>query len=144
MAQPLVSIHERLGQWARQLRPRFPADSVRWSESRSTASFVAAARLSACPILVVDLGDRSLEGLEALGEAMIEAPSALALVLCPQPNEDVEVMARELGATLVLSGVTVPPVVEMLLRRWIPLAKRRMASAGWSQIFESGNRESVF
>jgi hypothetical protein len=144
MAQPLVITHERQGHWARQLWPRFPAGSIRWSESRSTRSIVATARLSPCPILVVDLGNRWLEGLEALGEAMFEVPSALALVLCPRPDADVETVARELGATLVLSGVTVPPVVESLLRRWIPLATRRMESAAWFPAIEATTPEFVF
>ena len=41
-------------------------------------------------------------------------------------------LARELGATLVLSGHVPPPVVAELLDRWLSLARRRTDADGWS------------
>lgn len=136
MTQSLVIIHERLGTWARQLRPRLAGSPVRWSESRSTASLVGAVRLSNCPVLLIDLADRPVQGLDDLGQAIIASPTALSLILDPSQSPEIAETARELGATLVLGGVVVPPVVENLLRRWIPLSIRRIEREGWSAPIE--------
>ena len=40
-------------------------------------------------------------------------------MLDPQAVPEVPILARELGATLVWSGVVVPPRVEALIRRWL-------------------------
>jgi hypothetical protein len=42
-------------------------------------------------------------------------------------------LARELGATHVLSGFVPPPEVAILLIRWITLARRYLESDGWSR-----------
>ena len=131
MARPLVIIHERQGSWSRRLRHRFDRSTVRWAETRSTSALVEASRRSACPMVVLDLGDhpeRSLEDLDALTTA---APDAFTLVLDPGSHPDVAPIARELGATLVLPGVVVPPEVAALLRRWLPLAGGRVLASGW-------------
>ena len=132
MPPPSIVIHERLGTWARQLRPRFGPDSIRWSESRTVDELTRVASEGPCPILVVDLGDRPEPGLRALIAGLAVAPQALSLVLDPNPGPDFAGLARDLGATLVLSGPVVPPRVVSLLHRWIPLAARRSEAAGWS------------
>lgn len=128
----LLVIHERLGNWGRQIRPR----AVRWParvvETRSTADLEAALTRSACPILLIDLGDRVRAGLEDLHRAVRTAPNALALVLDPKGRPEVAALARELGATVVLSGITTPPSVVALLTRWLPLARRRAEEDGWA------------
>jgi len=78
-------------------------------------------------IALIDLASRpysALEGLDALNQV---APDALTLVLDPQSVPEVPVLARELGATLVWSGVVVPPRVETLFRRWLTLLEQRPA-----------------
>jgi hypothetical protein len=132
MPQAQIIIHERLGTWARQLRPRFAGWPVRWSESPSTASLIRVIGQSSCPILVLNLGDRPIRGLDDLDQAISLAPSALSVVLDPSNESEVALLARELGATLVLGGVVVPPTVEKLLQRWIPLAIQRNEREGWS------------
>jgi hypothetical protein len=47
-------------------------------------------------------------------------------------RDEVATIARELGATLVLPGLVVPPEVERLLQRWLPIAKGRSEAEGWS------------
>jgi hypothetical protein len=136
MPQLQVIIHERLGRWAGQLRPRFQGWPIYWSETRSTASLVTASRLSTCPILVIDLSDRPLKGLEDLDQAVTAARSSLSIVLDPADNDEVATLARELGATVVLGGVVVPPVVESLLRRWIPIVTQRGKAEGRSPMIE--------
>ncbi len=64
---------------------------------------------------------------------MQAAPSGLSVVLDPSDQPEVALMARELGATLVLGGVVVPPTLEALLHRWIPLAIARSKSQSWSR-----------
>lgn len=128
---PLV-IHERLGTWTRQLRPRAASWPVRVVESRSSADLVAAAGRSACPILVLDLGDRPGPGLEDLDRVLQVATDALALVLDPRAHPPVAPLARELGATHVFSGPAPPPAVAELLGRWVPLAFRRAEADGWA------------
>jgi hypothetical protein len=132
MPAPSVIIHERVANWSRQLRPRFRGWPIRWSETRSAASLVRAAAGSACPILVVDLDRQPVRGLRDLDEALQVAPNALTLVLDPLDREEVAQVARELGATLVLTGPVVPPEVERLLHRWLPIARARSEAEGWS------------
>jgi hypothetical protein len=128
---PLV-IHERLGNWARQLRPRLAGWPVRLSESRSPADLEAAVAGTACPIVVIDASRRPRAALEDLDRAIRAAPRAMVLVLDPDGHEEVARLAREIGATHVLSGVITPPAVALLLARWIPLAQRRAEGDGWS------------
>lgn len=130
---PLI-IHERLNQWARQLRPRLAAWPIRLVESRSLADLEGALAGTACPILLIDLGQRPRAGLEELERATRLAPSALILVLDPEAHEGVALLARELGATHVYSGVVTPPAVARLIERWIVLAQRRTEADGWSSV----------
>jgi hypothetical protein len=134
----VVVIHERLGNWARQLRPRFLAWPIRWVETRSTADLEAALVGLACPVVLIDLGRRVRAGLEDLDRAAQTAPGALFLVLDPEPREGVATLARELGATHIFSGPVTPPEVARLLARWLPLAQRLAESDGWSSAPEPG------
>jgi hypothetical protein len=128
---PLV-VHERLGVWARQLRPRASAWGVRLIESRSKSDLEAALEGTVCPIAIIDLGDRPRTGLEDLESVMRLAPAALALVLDPREHSGVALLARQIGAAHVLSGETTPPVLLGLLTRWLPLARLRADADGWS------------
>ncbi len=136
MGPPLASlvlvIHERLGHWARQLRPRLSAWPVRLVETRSAADLEAAVAGRACPVVVIDLARRVRAGLEDLDRATRAAPNALVLVLDPEAHDGVALLARELGATHVIAGVATPPAVAGLLARWLPLAQRRDDRDGWS------------
>ena len=124
MAGLPVVIHERLGYWARHLRPRLAAWPIRWAETRSGSDLAAAVKGTACPILLIDLGKRPRAGLEDLDRALQAAPRALALVLDPGSHEGVAPLAREIGASHVISGVATPPAVVGLISRWLPLAQR--------------------
>lgn len=130
---PLI-IHERLGNWARQLRSRLSAWPVRLVESRSSADLEAALTGTACPIVVIDLDRRPPRaGLEDLERATRRAPAGLFLVLDPAAHEGVALLARELGATHVCSGVVTPPTAARLLERWIGIAQKRTEADGWSK-----------
>ena len=73
----------------------------------------------------------------AISEPRLEVnPSALSLVIDPVGYPGVAELGRELGATLMLSGVVVPPEVESILHRWLPIASHRMESGGWWPSFE--------
>src|SRR4051794_14238144 len=126
VASLAVVIHERLGIWARQLRPRLLAWPIRWVESRSSADLEAALAGMACPVVLIDLARRTRAGLEDLDRATWAAPNALILVLDPQAHEGVATLARELGATHVLSGPVTPPEIVQLVARWLPLAQRQV------------------
>lgn len=127
-----VVIHERLGTWARQLRPRLAGWPIHWVETRAAADLEAALRLGPCPILVLDLADRPRDSLADLGRAILATPNVLALVLDPGARPGIPLLARELGATHVLSGSAPPPAVAALLARWLPLARRRGEVDGWT------------
>jgi hypothetical protein len=127
-----IIFHERLANWSRQIRPRFRGWPIRWAETRSTTELVRSASLSAAPIFVIDFADRPRQGLEDLDAGLVAAPMALSLVLDPLSHDGLATTARELGATLVLSGVVVPPRVVALLQRWLPIARQRSESDGWS------------
>ena len=132
LADLTLVIHERRDTWARHLRPRLLAWPIRWAETRSAADLESALAGAACPIVVIDLARRVRAGLEDLDRAMQSAPTALVLVLDPAAHEGVSVLARELGATHVISGVATPPAVADLLARWLPLAQRQAEGEGWS------------
>jgi hypothetical protein len=132
----MVVLHERLGFWARHLRPRLLAWPIRWVETRSTADLEAALAGVACPIVLIDLGQRVRAGLEDLDRAAQAAPNGLFLVLDPGAHEGVATLARELGATQIVSGPVPPPEVAGLLTRWLPLAQRQSESDGWSKACE--------
>ncbi len=136
MPAPSVIIHERVANWSRQLRPRFQGCPIRWSETRSTADLTLAAAGSACPILVVDLDKHPARALRDLDEALQVAPGSMALVLDPMDRPEVAEVALEIGATIVLAGLVVPPEVERLLQRWLPIAKSRSEAEGWSAASE--------
>ena len=132
MASQLLVIHERICHWARLLRPRLVGPALRITETRSAADLEAALASVACPIVVIDLARRPRAGLDELDRALRVAPDALVLVLDPEAHEGVSLLAQELGATHVISGVATPPAVARLLARWLPLARRRTEAAGWS------------
>lgn len=141
MARVAVILHERLGNWTRQLRPRLSGLPVRWFETRSAADLEEAlGRPSlAHPVIVIDLGPRPIAGLHDLDLAAECSSDGLILVLDPQATEGISTVARELGATHVISGPVPPPVVARLLSRWVELAERRLGRAGW---FEPDDREA--
>ena len=136
MADFSVIIHERVANWSRQLRPRFQGWPIRWSETRSERDLVQTVARSNWPILIVELDRRHLQGLRELHEALQMAPNTLSLVLEPGNRPGVASIAREIGVTLVLTGVVVPPEVERLLQRWLPIATGRAAAEGWSATIE--------
>jgi hypothetical protein len=55
------------------------------------------------------------------------------LVLDPETDDGVADMARELGATHVISGFAPPPEVACLMDRWINMANRLADRVGWSR-----------
>ena len=55
------------------------------------------------------------------------------LVLDPEAHEGVSSLARELGATHVISGFIPPPEVARLIDRWISLTSSPAESEGWSR-----------
>jgi hypothetical protein len=80
---------------------------------------------------MIDLDERPASGLNDLQAALEVNPSTLSLVIDPIGRAEVVQLGRELGATLVLSGVVVPPEVEVLFHRWLPIASHRVESGGW-------------
>lgn len=128
-----VVLHERLGGWNRQLRPRLSEMPVRWFESRSTADLEGILDGVAFPIVLIDLAGQPLDGLEALDLVRTRTPGARVLVLDSGAGADRRELAYELGATLVHAGFAPPPFVAALIARWVALARHRTESAGWSR-----------
>jgi hypothetical protein len=128
-----VILHERLGNWNRQLRPRLQDRPIRWFETRSRADLGSLLTGLACPVVLIDLGRHPAEGLQDLVEVLDRAPDARVLVLDPEAHDHVADVARELGATHVASGSVPPPFVARLLARWIDLAQRHIERDGWSR-----------
>lgn len=128
-----VVLHERLGGWYRQLRPRLSEMPVRWFESRSTADLEGILQGLAFPIVLIDLARQPLDGLMALERVRDRTPGARTLVLDPEARAGVRELAYEMGATHVRSGFWPPPDVARLIARWIASAGYRTESAGWSR-----------
>lgn len=129
----LLIVHERLGRWARQIRPRVAGWPVRPVETRSADELAVACGRSACPIVVIDPGDRLRLALADLDRAARAAPDALILMLGGSSPPEFPLVAREMGATLVLPATTPPPRVLDLLARWLPLARARSEAGGWAE-----------
>jgi len=127
-----VVIHERLGYWARHLKPRLVGWPIALVETRSAADLEAALRATASPIVVIDVADRPLAAMGDLDRAMRTAPSALVLILDPRAHDGIAPVAFELGASHVLTGGVVPPAVAVFLTRWVRLAQTRNEADGWS------------
>jgi hypothetical protein len=126
-------IHERIGHWARQLRPRLADRSVRLVETRTWADLEDALRGPGIvfPIVVLDLGRRVKPALEDLDRARGLAPDALILVIDASNQPGLGLLARELGASHVFGGPIPPPVVSELIHRWLSLSERRAEASGW-------------
>jgi hypothetical protein len=128
-----VILHERLGNWARQLRPRLYDLPIRWFETRSIADLDPVLTGMASPVVLIDLGSRPSAGLLGLRAIRHRASDARVLVLDPEVHQEASGLARELGAAHVIPGFVPPPVVASLLRRWVKLAQWRIAHGGWSR-----------
>jgi hypothetical protein len=128
-----VILHERLGNWARQLRPRLHQQPIRWFETRSRADLDDVLTGLSLPVVLIDLGKNPAAGLKDLDRIVQRAPDARVLVLDPESHDEVAALARELGATHVASGFVPPPVVAGLLARWIMLSQRHFGRDGWSR-----------
>lgn len=132
MARVAVILHERLGTWAGQLRNRLVDRPVRWFETRSTADLDAAIVGVASPVVVIDLS-RNVAAVRDLDHLARVAPGARILVLDPEAHEALAAIARELGATEVISGFVPPPEVAQRIDRWIRLASEQIDREGWSR-----------
>ena len=139
-------LHGCLGKWARQLRPRLHDLPIRLIETRSRADLEAILTGLACPVVLIDPGKHVANGLIDIELVLTKAPDALVLVNNPESNPEVGSLARELGATHVLSGFVPPPHVACLLLRWILLARRQIEHDGWSRTSapESNSTEDHF
>jgi hypothetical protein len=129
----VVIVHERLGRWYRQLRPRLSDLPARWFEIRSPDDLGEVLEGLAFPVALIDLNRQPLDGLDALNLINTRAPGARTLVLDPDAHVGASDLARELGATHVCTGFAPPPLVADLIARWITLAGRGLDSAGWSR-----------
>jgi DNA-binding NarL/FixJ family response regulator len=128
-----VILHERLGNWIRQLRPRLYEQPVRWFESRSTRELEVLLTGLAFPVVLIDLGRHTAAGLKDLTLVSLRVPNARILALDPEGQAEVAVTARELGATHVFSGFVPPPVIAELMAHWITAARKGIELAGWSR-----------
>jgi hypothetical protein len=133
MGRVALILHERLGNWAAQLGPRLAGRPVRWFETRSAADLRDVLPGLGRPVVLIDLGSRTLEALGELDLVVSLAPGAHVLVLDPEARPEVAALARELGATHVLAGFVPPPAVASLIDRWIGLAVERQSREGWSR-----------
>jgi len=128
-----VILHERLGIWSAQLRPRLQGRPVHWIETRSSADLDTALLGLARAVVLIDLRRNVVDGLNDLDRVLSLSPGARVLVLDPEAHDGVAELARELGATHVISGFVPPPEVARLIDRWITLAELQIDRAGWSR-----------
>ena len=145
MEVPLI-LHERLGNWARQLRPRMHSLPIRWFETRSRADLEDVLTGLACPVVLIDPGKHVACGMLDLDLIRMRAPGSLVLMNQTEPDTQTATLARELGATHVLCGFVPPPEVAGLLTRWVLLARRLIERGGWSRSLspESSFPEDLF
>ena len=128
-----VVLHERLGNWSRQLQPRLHGRAIRWFETRTEADLDRVLAGRSCPISVVDLSGQPQDGLAAIDRIRCLAPGGLILALDSQGRDEICRTARHFGSTHVFSGAVPPPVVARLLSRWVDLASIRASRGGWAR-----------
>ena len=128
-----VILHERLGTWSAQLRPRVQGRPVHWIETRSATDLDKALLGLACPVVLIDLKRNVVQGLSDLDRLTRLFPGARVLVLDPEAHDGAAELARELGATHVITGFAPPPEVACLIDRWITLAELQTDRTGWSR-----------
>jgi CheY-like chemotaxis protein len=131
LAHVAVIVHERLGNWARQLRSRLHNLPVRWYETRTAADLDRVLTGLARPVVLLDLANRRTAGLQDLALILHKASDARVLVLDADALDEVRSLARELGATHVLSGFAPPPLIAEVMARWVALAHGRIEREGW-------------
>lgn len=140
MSRVGVIVHERLGNWARQLRPRLAAQHARMRETRSWPDLEAAIMGLAAPVAVFDLHRLGPVGLVHLDRLMERAGDAWVLVLDPTGDHARGRIARELGATHVITGAAPPSDVAALIGRWVVLAEQRIERGGWHRPLDADPR----
>ncbi|WP_165229146.1 hypothetical protein [Aquisphaera insulae] len=138
-----VILHERHDSWARQLRPRLAGRPVRWLQTRSPSDLKAAMSGLACPVVLIDLARDLAGGMAALDRLQEMDSSVRILVLDPDEVPGIRLLARELGATHVVSGFAPPPAIADLLDAWIAQAIRRAEHEGWSRRLEPEEPEDA-
>ena len=74
MTRMAVILHERLGTWSAQLRPRLQGRPVHWIETRSAADLDKALLGLACPVVLIDLKRNVVKGLSDLDRLMASFP----------------------------------------------------------------------
>ena len=89
-----VILHERRGNWARQLRPRLHNQPVRWFETRSRADLTGVLTGLACPVILIDLGRHPAAGLMDLDLVLRLVSDARVLVLDPGSHDEAAGLAR--------------------------------------------------
>ena len=85
MTRVAIVLHERLGTWAGQLRPRLQDRAVRWFETRSTKDLDEVLTGLASPVVLIDLARDPLEGLRDLDRAVTLAPGRGCWSSTPKP-----------------------------------------------------------
>src|SRR5271166_6135319 len=84
-----VILHERLGTWSAQLRPRLQGRPVHWIETRSATDLDKALLGLACPVVLIDLKRNVVKGLSDLDRSMRLFPGTRVLVLDPEAHDGV-------------------------------------------------------
>ncbi len=140
MSRVGVIVHERLGNWARQLRPRLPAQHARVRETRSWPDLETATRGLTAPVVVLDLDRFGSVGLAHLDRLIDRSGDALVLVIDPTGTPERAQIARELGATHVITGAAPPTDVAALIQRWVAIARDRIERGGWHRPIEADPR----
>ena len=117
-----VILHERLGNWNRQLRPRLHQHPVRWFESRSPADLEGFLEGLACPVILIDLGGSPSMASRRSASWPRGHPMRCRWSSTPEARSERRGLARELGATYIGSGYVPPAVCRRVTR---PLDHRR-------------------
>ena len=127
MTRVAVILHERLGHWNRQLRPRLHDRPIRWFETRSRADLDSLLIGLACPVVLIDLGRHPIEGLKDL-DAHCRSGFRCAQCSCSTRTPTTRLPAWRVSWAPLTSwpGFVPPPIVARLLARWIELARRQL------------------
>jgi hypothetical protein len=128
-----VILHERLGNWNRQLRPRLYEQPVRWLESRASRELDMLLTGLVLPVVLIDVGRDTVAGLRDISLVSLRVPDARILVIDAGGCLEGARAAREMGATHVFSGFVPPPDVAELMCYWITAARIGIERAGWSR-----------
>jgi DNA-binding NtrC family response regulator len=114
---PAVIVFEKSPKWEADLKRRLDVRKLLMRPCRSAADVVNLCRQSPGSVVVIDLESVGVEGWRLLGDLAERRLSVVPVAISPRESEELEWMARELGAVDFVSDTIGGAALAELCRR---------------------------